>query len=39
MKAIYPVLPSGCTSPNVSGTTYFLCANTWFLPSYSANGI
>jgi hypothetical protein len=26
----YAVLPSGCASPNVAGTTYFLCGNTWF---------
>ena len=39
MNAIYPVLPAGCTSPNVGGTTYFLCGNTWFQPSYGANGI
>jgi hypothetical protein len=39
MNAIYPTLPSGCASPNVGGTTYFLCGNTWFLPSYGANGV
>ena len=35
----YAVLPTGCTSPDVGGSTYFLCGNTWFLPSYGANGI
>ena len=35
----YAVLPSGCASPNVGGTTYFLCGNTWFQPSYGANGV
>jgi hypothetical protein len=39
MNAIYPTLPSGCASPNVGGTTYFSCGNTWFLPSYGANGV
>jgi hypothetical protein len=39
MNAIYPTLPSGCSSPNVGGATYFLCGNTWFLPSYGANGV
>ena len=39
MNAIYPVLPAGCTSPNVGGTTYFFCGNTWFQPSYGANGV
>jgi len=39
MNAIYPVLPAGCTSPIVGGTTYFLCGYTWFQPSYGANGV
>jgi hypothetical protein len=39
MGAIYSVLPVGCTSPDVGGTTYFLCGNTWFQPSYGANGV
>ena len=37
--AIYPTLPSGCISPNVQGKTYYLCGNTWFQPSYGANGV
>ena len=24
----YAVLPSGCASPDVGGTTYFLCGNS-----------
>lgn len=24
---------------NVIGNTYYLCGNTWFSPSYGANGI
>jgi hypothetical protein len=39
MGAIYPTLPAGCTNPNVQGKTYYLCGNTWFLPSYGANGV
>jgi len=39
MGAIYATLPTGCTSPTVQGTTYDLCGNTWFQPSYSANGV
>jgi hypothetical protein len=39
MGVNYAALPSGCTSPNVGGATYFLCSNTWFLPSYGANGV
>jgi hypothetical protein len=38
MGGIYPTLPAGCISPNVQGTTYYLCGNTWFQPSYGANG-
>jgi hypothetical protein len=39
MGAIYATLPAGCASPNVRGTTYDLCGNTWFQPSYGANGV
>lgn len=39
MGGIYHSLPAGCISPNVRGTNYFLCGNTWFLPSYGANGV
>jgi hypothetical protein len=39
MGAIYPTIPSGCATPNVQGTTYYLCGNTWFQPSYGANGV
>jgi len=39
MGAIYPTLPAGCASPSVGGTTYYLCGNTWFQPSYGANGV
>ena len=39
MGGIYPTLPAGCISPKVQGATYYLCANTWFQPSYGANGV
>jgi len=41
MGAVYGALPAGCISPNVSGGggTYYLCGNTWFSPSYGANGV
>ena len=39
MGGIYPTLPPGCISPKVQGMTYYLCGNTWFQPSYGANGI
>jgi hypothetical protein len=39
MGAIYPTLPAGCISPNVQGKSYYLCGNTWFQPSYGANGV
>ena len=30
---------AGCISPTVQGSTYYLCGNTWFQPSYGANGV
>ena len=40
MGAVYGALPAGCISPHVSsGGTYYLCGNTWFSPSYGANGV
>jgi hypothetical protein len=39
MGGIYPTLPAGCISPKVQGGTYYLCGNTWFQPSYGANGV
>ena len=36
---VYPTLPGGCATPNVQGTTYYLCGNTWFQPTYGANGV
>ena len=35
---IVAALPAGCITPNVQGTTYYLCGNTWFSPAYGANG-
>jgi hypothetical protein len=39
MGANYAMLPSGCATPDVGGKTYFLCGNTWFQPSFGANGV
>lgn len=39
MGARYATLPSGCVNPTVQGVTYYLCGNTWFQPSYGANGV
>ena len=39
MGAIYATLPAGCVMPSVQGSTYYLCGNTWFRPSYGANGV
>jgi len=39
MGAVYGTIPAGCATPNVQGTTYYLCGNTWFQPSYGANGL
>jgi hypothetical protein len=39
MGAIYATVPAGCATPNVGGTTYYLCENTWFQPFYGANGV
>jgi hypothetical protein len=39
MGEIYATLPSGCMAPSVQGSTYYLCGNTWFKPSYGANGV
>jgi hypothetical protein len=39
MGAIYATLPAGCLPTSVGGKTYDLCGNTWFQPSYGANGV
>src|SRR5712675_1936084 len=39
MGAVYGALPTGCASPSMLGTAYYVCGNTWFLPSYGANGV
>ena len=39
MGGIYAVLPARCAMPNVQGQSYCLCGNTWFQPSYGANGV
>jgi hypothetical protein len=37
--AIYATLPAGCMQPSGLGSTYYLCGNNWFKPSYGANGV
>jgi len=39
MSAIYPTLPAGATPATVGGVTYYVSGNTWFKPSYGANGV
>lgn len=41
MGVSYASLPTGCQSAQVNSTTYYVCAstNTWFQPSYGANGV
>jgi hypothetical protein len=40
MGSVYGALPAGCITPSVAGGgTYYLCGNTWFSPSYGANGV
>jgi len=39
MGAIYATTPPGSMSINKGGTTYYLSGNTWFQPSYGANGV
>jgi hypothetical protein len=39
MGEIVAAIPAGCAVPVVNGTTYYLCCNTWFTASYSANGV
>ena len=31
--------PADCISPKVQDMTYYLRGNTWFQPSYGANGV
>jgi hypothetical protein len=37
--AIYATLPAGCMQPSGLGSTFYLCGNNWFKPSYGANGV
>jgi hypothetical protein len=39
MGQLVGVLPAGCITPTVQGTTYYLCGNTWFSAAYGANGV
>ena len=38
MGAIHATLPAGCVTATVHGTTHCLGGNTWFQPSFGANG-
>ena len=38
-NAIYPTLPAGAIAIPKNGTTYYLSGNTWFQPSFGANGV
>jgi len=35
----YATLPAGAITINKDGTAYYLSGNTWFKPSYGANGV
>jgi hypothetical protein len=39
MGMSYATLPAGSMSINKNGQTYYLYGNTWFQPSYGANGV
>jgi len=39
MGGVYAALPQGCITIPKNGATYYLNGNTWFLPSYGANGV
>jgi len=36
---IVATLPAGCSNPIINGQNYYLCGDTWFTPSYGANGV
>jgi hypothetical protein len=35
----YAAVPAGSYQVNKNGVTYYLNGNTWFKPSYGANGV
>ena len=37
--AVSPTLPPGAMAINKDGATYYLSGNTWYQPSYGANGV
>ncbi len=39
MSVNYAALPAGAMVINKNGATYYLSGNTWFKPSYGANGV
>ncbi len=39
MGMSYATVPTGAMQINKNGATYYLSGNTWFKPSYGANGV
>ena len=39
MGVNYASLPTGSMTIDKNGATYYLSGNTWFQPSYGANGV
>jgi len=39
MGSVHGALPAGSASMTVNGQPYYLSGNTWFSPSYGANGV
>jgi membrane associated rhomboid family serine protease len=39
MGAIVSTLPSGCVYQMMGSAAYYNCSQTWFTPSYGANGV
>lgn len=39
MGMCYASLPRGSITINKNGATYYLDGNTWFQPTYRANGV
>jgi hypothetical protein len=39
MGVNYAALPAGSMAITKNGITYYLSGNTWFQPSYGANGV
>lgn len=39
MGQVVAVIPASCGTAVVQAQTYYICGNTWFSPSYGANGV